>query len=173
MNVHQTLGAIILTAGLFAAGCGASSAESAATSTNSLVHIDGEEYLLSDEPDGAIGVIRARQTAGDNDELVVVGRVGGGVAPWVDGRAVFVLVDPSSGVTADDACDEQCNCHAEELADATTMVKVVDAHSRVLPVDARKLLGLKGLEMVVVKGRAQRDQSGNLSVLASGIYVRR
>ena len=173
MSFRDTMAPLILMAGLFSAGCGASSAESSAIGSDSMAKIDGEKYLLSEEPEGAIGVIRARQKASNNDELVVVGRIGGGVAPWIDGRAAFVLVDPSSGLTADDACDEQCNCHAEELADATTVVKVVDAQGRVLAVDARKLLGLKELEMVVVKGRAQRDQAGNLSLLASGIYIRR
>lgn len=173
MRFHETIAILICAAGLFSVGCGASSVESAATNNASLTNIDGEKYLLSIEPEGAIGVIRAREKASDNEELVVVGRIGGGVAPWIEGRAAFLLVDPSCGITADEACDEECNCHADELADATILVKVSDAQGRVLPVDARKLLSIKELEMVVVEGRAQRDQSGNLSILASGVYVRR
>lgn len=38
--------------------------------------------------------------------------------------------------------------------------------------DARKLLNVKELSTVVVKGEAQRDEAGNLTVLASGVYVK-
>ncbi|MEX2139090.1 MAG: hypothetical protein WD894_07510 [Pirellulales bacterium] len=172
MSLRETIAAIVVAAGLFATGCGTSSTDAAASSESG-ANIDGRKYLLSHEPEGAVGVIRARQMAGDDDELVVVGRIGGGVAPWIEGRAAFVLVDPSSGITADEACDEECNCHSDELADATAVIKFVDAQGKVLAVDARRLLGVKELEMIVVKGRAKRDESGNLSVLASGIYVRR
>jgi hypothetical protein len=33
-------------------------------------------------------------------------------------------------------------------------------------------LGAKELSTVVVKGKAKRDDAGNLTVLASGVYVR-
>jgi hypothetical protein len=39
-------------------------------------------------------------------------------------------------------------------------------------VDARELLGVKELQTVVVKGKAKRDEQGNLTVLASGVYPR-
>jgi hypothetical protein len=172
MSFRDTVAAVVLAAGLLSAGCGTNSTDAAASSESG-ASINGRKYLLSDEPEGAVGVIRARQMASDNDEVVVVGRIGGGVAPWIEGRAAFVLVDPLSGITADEACNEECNCHADELADATTLVKVTDTQGKVLAVDARQLLGLKELEMVVVKGRAKRDGAGNLSVLASGIYIRR
>jgi hypothetical protein len=169
MCACYTAFACLLAASLLSTGCGTSSDESTAPS---LASTEGAKYLLQDEPDGAIGVIRARETAADNDELVVVGRIGGGVAPWIDGLAAFVLVDPSSGISANDACDEQCNCHAKELAEASTVVKIVNENGQVVPVDARRLLGLTGLEVVVVKGRAKRDDAGNLNILASGIHVR-
>jgi hypothetical protein len=39
--------------------------------------------------------------------------------------------------------------------------------------DARDLLNVKENELVVVSGRAKRDDAGNLTVLATGVYVRR
>lgn len=38
--------------------------------------------------------------------------------------------------------------------------------------DARELLKVKELSTVVVKGKAQRDDAGNLTILASGVYVK-
>jgi len=52
------------------------------------------------------------------------------------------------------------------------MVKVVDATGKSVGTDARKLLGLKELLTVVVHGRAKRDEAGNLTVLADGVFVR-
>ena len=37
--------------------------------------------------------------------------------------------------------------------------------------DARELLKVQELSTVVVRGKAQRDESGNLTVLANGVYV--
>lgn len=39
--------------------------------------------------------------------------------------------------------------------------------------DARELLKVKELSTVVVKGKAQRDDAGNLTVIASGVYVKK
>ena len=50
------------------------------------------KYLLASEPDGAKGVIDVRSQAKDNDEVVVVGRIGGSKEPFT-GRAAFTIVD--------------------------------------------------------------------------------
>ena len=156
-------------------GCGGGSPSQPAGSTR--VAIDGTSFLLSDEPDGAVGVISAKESAEDGAPLVLVGRIGGASNPWVDGRAAFTLMDPSLTVVdpgADTAPGEVCMddcCAAERLA-CTTLVKFVDGEGRVVPVDSRKLLGVKEGDMVVVKGAAKKDGSGNLSMLATGLYLR-
>ena len=38
--------------------------------------------------------------------------------------------------------------------------------------DARELLNVKELTTVVVTGKAQRDDAGNLTILATGVYVK-
>ena len=53
------------------------------------------------------------------------------------------------------------------------MVKVVDENGSLVKADARELLKVKELSTVVVKGKAQRDEAGNLTVLASGVYVKK
>lgn len=39
--------------------------------------------------------------------------------------------------------------------------------------DAKLLLKVKELSTVIVKGKAQRDAAGNLTVLASGVFVKK
>lgn len=39
--------------------------------------------------------------------------------------------------------------------------------------DAKQLLDVKELSAVVVRGKAQRDDAGNLTVLARGVYVKK
>jgi len=132
---------------------------------------------LSAEPADAKGVIQVREQAKDGDAIVVIGRVGGSKEPCVKGRAAFTIVDPSY-----QSCDERgetCEtpwdyCHAtkDEMTRATAMIKVVDAQGKTLSQDVQDLLGIQPLQTVVVQGRAKRDDNGNLTVLAEGIYIR-
>ena len=140
--------------------------------------IDGSKYLLGEEAAGATDVIQVREAAEDGDEVVVVGRIGGSENPWIEGRAAFSIVDVSLKACSDiegDNCPipwDYC-CETTLLPTSTALVKVVDEKGDLVKSDARELLKLKELQTVVVKGKAQRDDAGNLTVLASGVYVRR
>lgn len=133
--------------------------------------------LLTTEPEGAKSVIDVRRDAGDGQEVVVIGRIGGSVDPWIKDRAGFQIVDQKfkpCNERADDACEtpwDYCCDPQDELRKGMALIKVVDAEGKTVPVDARKLLGVKELQTVVVKGTARRE-GGNLTVLASGIYLR-
>ncbi len=149
-----------------AVGCGHATAD--------VSQVVNSEYLLKAEPTGALDVIDLREQAQDGQAVVVLGRIGGGIAPWVDGRAAFMLVDervqPSCG---DEQCGEGCAKCAQELADATTLVKFVDPAGKVLAVDARQLLGVQERQTVVIRGVAHRDPAGSVSVSATGLYIRK
>ena len=140
--------------------------------------VDGSKYLLKSEPAGAQDVIKARGEAKHDAEIVVVGRIGGGTNPWVDGRAAFTIVDPSLKACSDipgDSCEtpwDYC-CETDKLPTSTAVVKVVDETGNIVKADARELLKVKELQTVVVKGKAQRDDAGNLTVIASGVFVRK
>jgi len=87
-----------------AAFCGCNkTAEPPSTGSNS---DDNTKYKLAAEPKDAIGVIRARKTAKDGDEVVVVGRVGGRKVPWAKGRAAFRIVDASLKSCAEVGSDD-------------------------------------------------------------------
>ena len=54
------------------------------------------------------------------------------------------------------------------------MIKFQDNQEKTLPIDARKLFGIAALEgrIVVIRGKAKRDDSGNLTVVGNQVYVR-
>jgi len=83
--------------GLFVvSGCGHDSpATTAPLSSNPASAAEGSKYLLASKPAGGAGVIKVREVAKDQDEVVIVGRIGGSENPWVEGRAAFSIVDPS------------------------------------------------------------------------------
>ena len=137
--------------------------------------IDGSRYQLTSEPTGAIQVLELRSTAVDEDAVVVVGRIGG-AQPWVEGLSAFTLVDsslPACNEIAGDDCKTPWDyCCEPELATKQTLIKVVNQQGQPLEVGAQELLQLKELQTVVVQGKVKLDASGNMSILASGVYIR-
>lgn len=137
---------------------------------------EGEKLILAAMPAEHQTVIQARETAKDGDEVAVLGRIGGSTDPWVSGRAAFQIVDPilkPCNETGDDGCPtpwDYC-CDTDSLPKSMATVKFVDAAGKTIETDARQLLGIKELQSVVVKGKAQRDAAGNLTVLASAVFV--
>lgn len=167
---------LALAAGL-AIGCGRSDFAPAAPATSDAPDAATSEYLLQAEPLGAEGVEQVREAAADDEEVVVVGRIGGSENPWIEGRAAFSIVDPSLKACSDiegDTCPKPWDycCETDKLPTATALVKVVDDAGELVGTDARELLDVKELSTVVVQGKAQRDDSGNLTVLAQDVYVR-
>jgi hypothetical protein len=59
------------------------------------------------------------------------------------------------------------------LSIATVLVKVVDDSGKVVKTHARELLKVKELSTVVVTGKAERDDAGNFTVLATGVFVKK
>ena len=136
---------------------------------------EGGKHLLTSEPAGAVGVTDARKQTKDGDDVVIVGRIGGKDNPWGDGQALFWIVDCSKKACnerPDDHCETPWDFCCEDLTDAIATVKIVDDTGATVQTPARKLLGVKELQTVVVRGKAKRDDKGNLTVLATGLYVR-
>ena len=71
-----------------------------------VVTVDGSKYRLGSEPLGGTGVIKLREEAKDQDDVVIVGRIGGSVVPWVAGRAAFSIVDLSLKSCAEIGSDD-------------------------------------------------------------------
>lgn len=170
--------AVAFTGLVMTTGCGTAT-ESPAVASSPEANVDTSQYRLEEEPEGAVGVIAARESAEDGAPIVLVGRVGGTARPWVDGRAAFTMLDASVSVVAEgeDSGEEGelCtgDCCALERQSCTTLVKVVDSQGKLVRMDSRELLGLKESDMVVVQGTAQKDKTGNFVMLAKGVFIRK
>ena len=153
---------------LMSTGCGQ------AVKTNSGPTPEGSAYRLEQSPEGAKDVKQLRSEAKDGEDVVVVGRIGGEANPWVEGQAAFLIVDSSlKPCPSDEGCKtpwDYC-CDTDLLPASKAMVKVVDKNGATVATDAKTLLGVKELQTVVAKGKAQRDEAGNLTVLADGVFV--
>lgn len=168
MNRFAELAALAAISMTLFSGCAGSSAQPSPSGPKPNVH-------LSQEPAGAIEVLDARDEAKDGEPIVIVGRLGGGLKPWIDGRAAFLLVDTRILPSCSDGekCEAGCPDCAKEMLAASTMVKFLGEDGKVLPVDARELLGVPEESTVVVRGLASRDAAGTLTVAADGVFVRR
>lgn len=173
-SLYKLLTACLMAAPFTFVGCGTSPTPEAVSGPSA----EGKAFVLDAEPAAAQGVKDARADAKDADEVTVVGRIGGDTNPWIEGQAAFLVVDNGlkpCNEKDDDACEtpwDYC-CDTDALPTHKAMVKFVDAEGKTVATDARKLLGLKELQTVVVHGKAKRDEAGNLTVLADGIYVRK
>lgn len=136
---------------------------------------NGKQYLTAAEPANSTPVGEARQNVKDGDRVAVVGHIGGSVKPFVDGIAAFTIVDPNVEYCApEEGCPtpwDYC-CTQDEVKESIATVKVVNDGGQPVAEDARRLLGVKELSLVVVEGTAKRDEQGNLSVLARKVYVK-
>ncbi|HUG89694.1 MAG TPA: hypothetical protein VML55_02600 [Planctomycetaceae bacterium] len=161
-----------------AAGCGTGVGESAAERPAEAGPTDSSQYVLAAEPEGAKGVREVRNTSADGDEVVIVGRVGGAEDPFLRGYAGFTIVDASvkhCGELHDDGCPtpwDYCCSPPEELEDARALVTLVDARGSAVKGDAKALAPVREMKTVVVRGKARRDEAGNLTIEATGIHVR-
>ncbi len=171
---------LVVTAGI-AVGCGQNSGPTGVQGKGGpkgdpAAADDGKKYLLDAEPAGAKGVLEARKQAKAGDEVVLVGRIAGSKKPFVEGRASFSVTDLSiKPCEPDEGCPTPWDCCCvpkEELLPATAQVRFVGGDGKTLNVGAKELLGVRELAVVVVKGKADRDDKGNLTVVASALHVR-
>lgn len=160
-------------AGLFAAsiaGCSSDNIPSPAAQAT-----PDATYVTSTEPQGAVAVGDARKDVKDEQEVVLVGRIGGSAEPFVDGIAAFTIVDSKvPHCPAEEGCPtpwDYC-CEQNQVKDNIAMVKIVDAQGKPVSRDARALLGVKEMNTIIVRGKAQRDADGNLALMANQVYVK-
>lgn len=132
-------------------------------------------FILAAEPASPVDVIAAKTSAKNDEAITLIGRIGGDVDPWVKGRASFLLVDSSfKPCSEEEGCETPWDyCCEPDIAKGKATIKFVDDKGEMLPTDARELLAVKELQTIVVKGKAKRDEAGNLVVLADGIFVRK
>jgi len=117
------------------------------------------KYALVAELAGAMPVGEARKTAKTDEAITLVGLIVGSSAPFVDGMAAFTIVDAKVPYcAADESCPtpwDYC-CQTDAVKDNIATVQIVDESGKLVLSDARKLLNVKELSTVTVRGRILR-----------------
>ena len=133
--------------------------------------------LLSARPEGAKPLTQVKASAKVGDEVVFEARIGGRVKPWVEGRAVMVVIDPAlvacSEMDMDDGCKtpwDYCCESTETLTTNTATVQVSGTGGRPLPLGLEGHGGLKALDRIVVAGVVTVKDEGAFAVEARGIF---
>jgi len=125
-------------------------------------------------------VAAAKAAARQGEEIVLVGRIGGSEEPFVKGRAVFTIVDPSLKSCADmddpDHCKtpwDYCCEDRDAMKRGSATIEIAGPDGRPLPVDLRGTADLVPLATVAVTGTVvERNDAGLLVVRAKRIEVR-
>jgi hypothetical protein len=132
-------------------------------------------YLLAEQPKDADDVGAVRKEAKDQDEVTIVGRIGGRKNPWIKGAAAFSIVDralkPCNEIEGDTCKTPWDYCCEADLAKSTVLVMVVGEDGKLVKQDARELLGVKELDTLFIQGKAKRDKAGNVTIMASKVFV--
>lgn len=133
--------------------------------------------FLASEPEGAKPVNEAKEGAKAGDDVVIRGRIGGSLHPFVDGRAVFTIISPSMKSCADnpdDACktpwDYCCESKAD-IATHTATIQVVDAAGAPLKAAVKGQNGVKELSHLVIVGKIAQAEGKVMVVNATGVFV--
>jgi hypothetical protein len=139
----------------------------------------GKQFLLAEEPEGAVGILDFREAAteANADSVTLLGRIGGGTPVWSPVSAMFLISDPTDSLE-----DESGHvCHGDncpfckgktDAKQAQAIAMLTTADGKVPAVDARKLLPLTEGQLVVIQGRPETNGVGQLVVHVRGIYLR-
>lgn len=170
------LGMVVAT---LASGCG--QGETAVQVDPQVVAEHRARFLLSEEPQGAQGIMELAEGELAADEAVLVGLIGGVPEPWTAGKASFIMADPAAMLDLEaeghegcsgDGCPF-CSKKKDKATAGLAVVRFEDGSGNLLPLDARQLFDLAEKTMVVVRGKVRRDELGYVVVAADGLYIRR
>lgn len=134
-------------------------------------------FFLEKEPEGAKYVEEVKAAAKPGDKVAIRGRIGGNVAPFVEGRAVFTIV--GNGIQAcsdkkDKCCEtpwDYCCDTADTIAKHSATIQVVDAKGFPLRVGLKGANGLKELSDVIIVGTVKEAKDKILIVNATAMYL--
>lgn len=132
-----------------------------------------ESFALSAAPAGATTVLAARASTPSGQRVALSGRA----KDFVDGRAVFTLIDASIPSCLDmdvkDHCKTPWDYCCQDQGDVARASATIEFRQDGKPLKAslKGFHGLDHLAQVVVTGTLAKDEAGNLSLDADGLYV--
>ena len=143
------------------------------------VDLSLQAVLLASVPDGAVTITEARKNPTPGTEVVISGKIMGKMDPFVKGRALLTLGDPSKIVSCDlmpeDSCEtpwDVCCDDPATIAKSIVAIQVLGDDGRPLKHGLKGLGGMRELSSLVVKGTvAEGSSANNLLINATGIHI--
>ena len=133
-----------------------------------------DQFVLKTYPAGAITIADAITHKAD-DEMVVIAQVGSGKGDTFDNKVASFLISeaPDKDHMGKPGHDDDCPFCKLRLANAPTVtVGFETSQGKMIPVDARKLFGIKKGDVVVIKGRGTYEEATKmLNLNATGLHV--
>ena len=170
----------VVVTGLVVTGCDrtqSKSGPSGATSDQRAAITLPAGLFVEQAPPGGRGVAELKADATATGEVVVEGRIGGRVQPFVEGVAVFLLADTGMKTCTElhpDSCKtpwDYCCEPRPSLAAKTATIQIVDADGKPLRLDLSGSQGLSPLTRLTVAGEIASRAGGTLVINARKIYV--
>jgi len=134
--------------------------------------------LLGAKPEGAVPLASVKESAKKGDRVVFEARIGGRGKPFVDNRAIMVVIDPSLPSCADNEGDtcavpwDYCCETPETLVANTASVQWVGEDGRPRSFSLENRGGLEALDWITVVGEvSMKDESGLFVVNATGVFL--
>lgn len=168
MNI--TSSTCILALSLFVTSCTKESAPAPATGQLAA-------FVAPAAPADAKSVLDARKAATAGASVTIVGRA----KDFVNGRAAFTLIDSSlracsdEGDPMEDSCEtpwDYCCIAPEEVMAACATIEMRDG-AGVIKTGVRGVSGLDHLDTVYVDGVVEKDDAGNMTVIAKSFHVKK
>ncbi len=132
------------------------------------------QFALKDHPEGTISISEAILKPQD-EEIFVLAQVGSGKGDTFDNKfATFLISEaPDKDHMGKVGHDDDCPFCKMRLANAPTVsVGFESPPGKVIPVDARRLFGIKKGDVVVVKGKGTYEESTKMLTLnATGLHI--
>ena len=155
--------------------CGNESAVPVAAAPSAVLPAD---LFPSSPPPPAHEIEDVKKTAKTGDDVVLQAQVGGRKQWQVEGKAIFVVIDPVL-----ESCDEMegdtcktpwdfCCVPKEQITAKLATVRVVGADGQPVAGSVQGAHGLRPLAHVVVAGKVQSNDGSNLVVDAKQIWVK-
>ncbi|MFK7852294.1 MAG: hypothetical protein AB8D78_15060 [Akkermansiaceae bacterium] len=139
-----------------------------------------EEYFTTESIEGAEHIHVARTSAKPGDAITLKGEVMGREKVFVEGRASFILGDPTKLTTCDKMPGDSCTTPWDACCDSKeskrigiASIQLVDEDGRVLDGNIKGVNGLKEISFITVSGTvAENSTEDNLIVNATKIHLK-
>lgn len=136
-----------------------------------------QQWLCETPPEGVLPIskIKSARAAGElgtAGEVVIRARINaGGMSPWTEDQAAFVVTDATGHDGAAEHDPHQCPFCRRDIRDHMAFVRFTDTEGRLIPVDARQLLRVTDGELLVVRGAISESEEDELAIDATQIHV--